>query len=62
MLSYPQISMDGLGVMSMATYIKAGMIHVGDDEEVGIEERKSNRRVLNGTVSMLLNIFRVDKT
>ena len=46
----------------MATYIKAGMVHVGDDEEVGIEERKSNQRVLNGTVSMLLNIFRVDKT
>ena len=47
--------------MSMATYIKAGMVHVGDDEEVGIEERRSNQRVLNGTVSMLLKISRVGK-
>ena len=49
------------GVMSMATYIKAGMVHVGDDQEVGIEERKSNQRVLNGTVSMMLKIFKVGK-
>ena len=49
------------GVMSMATFIKAGIVHVGDDEEVGIEERKSNQRVLNGTVSMLLKISRVGK-
>ena len=49
------------GVMSMETYIKAGMVHVGDDEEVGIEERKSNQRKLNGTVSMMLKIFKVGK-
>ena len=50
------------GVMSMETYIKAGMVHVGDDEEVGIEERKSNQRKLNGTVSMMLKIFKSYET
>ena len=49
------------GVMSMETYINAGIVHVGDDQEVGIEERKSNQRVLNGTVSMMLKIFKVGK-
>ena len=34
---------------------------MGDDQEVGIEERKSNQRVLNGTVSMMLKIFKVGK-
>ena len=47
--------------MSMATYIKAGSVHIKDDEEVGIDERKANQRVVNGAVSMLLKIFRVGK-
>ena len=46
-------------VMSMVTYTKAGMVHVNDDEEVGIEERKANQKIVNGTVSMLLKVFRV---
>ena len=49
------------GVMSMNTYIKAGMVHIKDDEQVGIEERKSNQKILNGAVSMMLKIFRVGK-
>ena len=27
--------------MSMETYVKAGMVHIKDDEEVGIEESQS---------------------
>ena len=46
-------------VMTMNTYVKAGMVHVRDDEEVGVEERKANQKTINGTVSMLLEIFRV---
>ena len=49
------------GVMSMATYIKAGMVHIKDDEQVGVEERRSNQKILNGAVSMMLKIFRVGK-
>ena len=49
------------GVMSMATSIRAGMVHVGEDREIGIEERKANQKILNGTVSMMLKIFRVGK-
>jgi hypothetical protein len=48
-------------LMSMNTYIKAGMVHIKDDDEVGIEERRANQRVVNGAVSMLLKIFRVGK-
>ena len=46
-------------VMSMATYIKAGMVHIKDDQEVGPEERKANQKIVNGAVSMLLKIFQV---
>jgi hypothetical protein len=46
-------------LMSMPTYIRAGMVHVKDDEEVGMEERRANQKVVNGAVSMLLKIFRV---
>ena len=46
-------------VMSMATYIKAGMVHVKDDQEVGPEEKKANQKTVNGAVSMLLKIFQV---
>ena len=48
-----------LAVMTMDTYIKAGKVHIKDDEEIGLEERKANQKVINGTVSMLLKIFRV---
>ena len=48
-------------VMSMDTYIKAGMVHVKDDDEVGVDEKKANQRVVNGAVSMLLKIFKVGK-
>ena len=48
-------------VMSMETYVKAGMVHIKDDEEVGIEERRVNQKVVNGPVSMLLKVFRVGK-
>ena len=46
-------------LMSMPTYIRAGMVHVKDDEEVGMDERRANQKVVNGAVSMLLKIFRV---
>ena len=48
-------------LMSMNTYIKAGMVHIKNDEEVGIEERRADQKVVNGAVSMLLKIFRVGK-
>ena len=48
-------------VMSMATYIAAGMVHVKDDMEVGLDERRANQKVINGAVSMLLKIFQVGK-
>jgi hypothetical protein len=31
------------GVMSMANYIKSGMVHVGDDEEVGMRRGRATR-------------------
>ena len=37
-------------VMSMSTYIKAGMVHIKDDQEVGTEEKQANQKVVNGTV------------
>ena len=46
-------------LMSMPTYIKAGMAHIKDDEEVGMSERRANQKVVNGAVSMLLNLSRV---
>ena len=48
-------------VMSMDTYIEAGMVHIKDDIEVGVNEKKENQKLLNGAVSMLLKIFRVGK-
>ena len=47
--------------MAMSTYVAAGMVHVKDDTEVGLEERKANQKVINGAVSMLLKIFQVGK-
>ena len=46
-------------VMSMDTYVEAGRVHIKDDIEVGNEEKKSNQKVVNGAVSMLLKVFRV---
>ena len=45
----------------MKTYMKAGMVHMKDDEEVGIEERRANQKTVNGAVSMLLKVFMVGK-
>ena len=39
-------------VMSMETYVKAGMVHIKDDDEVGVDERKSNQKVVNGVGSL----------
>ena len=47
--------------MSMATYIKAGMIHVEGDEEIPLSDLKSNQRKINGHASMLIKIFGVGK-
>jgi hypothetical protein len=47
------------GVMSMATYIRAGMVHVGEDREIGIEERKANQKILN---LLLLLLFEARTT
>ena len=48
-------------VMSMETYVKAGMVHVKDDIEVGVMEKQANQSRINGAVSMLLKVFRVGK-
>ena len=37
------------------------MVHVKDDMEVGLEERRANQKIINGAVSMLLKIFQVGK-
>ena len=42
--------------MSMRTYIKAGEVHIGDDDEIGVGELRSNQRRLNAHVSMLLKV------
>ena len=47
--------------MSMKTYMEAVMVHIKDDEEVGIEERRANQKTVNGAVSMLLKVFKVGK-
>ena len=46
-------------MMSMQTYIAAGMVHVKDDQEVGVAEMQANQSKINGAVSMLLKIFRI---
>ena len=46
-------------IMSMKTYIEAGMVHIKDDQEVGVAEKQANQTKINGAVSMLLKIFRV---
>ena len=45
-------------VMSMETYVKAGMVHVKDDIEVGVMEKQANQSRINGAVSMMLKVFR----
>ena len=44
-------------VMIMETYIKAGEVHIGDDEKIDHKKLKANQRKLNGHVSMLLKFF-----
>ena len=39
-------------VMSMNTYITAGMVHTKDDIEVGVDEMRANQRLINGAVIM----------
>ena len=48
-------------MMSIKTYIEAGMVHIKDDQEVGVAEKQANQTKINGAVSMLLKIFRVGK-
>ena len=48
-------------IMSMDTYIKAGMVHIKNNEEVGVDEKRANQKVVNGAVSMLVKVFRVGK-
>ena len=46
-------------VMTLETYLKAGLVHTTKDREVSVSEIKSNQSELNGHVSMILKIFRV---
>ena len=46
-------------VVTRSTYENVGEVHTAGDEEVGLGELRSNQRVLNGHVSMLLKIFQV---
>ena len=48
-------------VLSMNTYITAGMVHVKDDTELRVDEMRANQKLLNGAVSMILKVFRVGK-
>ena len=37
-------------LMSMQTYLAAGMVHIKDDQEVGVDEMKANQNKINGAV------------
>ena len=44
-------------LMTVNTYILAGMVHTKGDTEIGLAELKSNQRKLNGHLSMLIKYF-----
>ena len=44
-------------LMTMATYIKAGEIHIKEDKEMTVNDLKKNQKHLNGHVSMILKVF-----
>ena len=44
-------------LMTMATYIIAGEVHIKEDKEMTVDDLKKNQRHLNGHVSMLLKVF-----
>ena len=44
-------------IMTMDKYIKAGEVHVKDDEKMGTDDLKKNKRHLNGHMIMLLKFF-----
>ena len=48
-----------LAVMSLGTYIRAGMKHTLRDRAVGWEDIKNSQRELNGHVSMMIKIFKI---
>ena len=47
--------------MTMATFIKAGMVHVEGEEKISLDDLRSNQRKINGHVSMLIKIFGLGK-
>ena len=44
-------------LMTMATYIKAGEIHIKEDKEMTVNDLKKNQKHINGHVSMILKVF-----
>ena len=44
-------------LMTMATYIKAGEIHIKEDKEMTVNDLKKNQKHLNGHVSMIMKVF-----
>ena len=44
-------------LMTMATYIKAGEVHIKEDKEMTVDDLRKNQRHLNGHVSVLLKVF-----
>ena len=48
-----------LSVMTLETYLKAGLIHTAKDEEISQSELKTNQSEINGHVSMILKIYQL---
>ena len=44
-------------LMTMATYIKAGEVHIKEDKEMTVNDLRKNQKQLNGHVSMILKVF-----
>ena len=51
-----------LAIMSLKTYLKAGMKHTDKDEEITFKDIKDTQADLNGNISMLIKIFKICKT